>query len=160
MRPCIGHMESILIQQVKHRYIITISFTSLLSCLGNIYIADFGHSRIRKVTVSTGVITTLAGTGTDSNAGDNGPATAASLSSSRGVALDTLGNVYIADQGSNRIRKVTISSGILSTIAGNTTASYSGDNGQATSATLKSPSGVALDSSGNFLMYTCMCMYI
>ena len=116
--------------------------------LGNIYIADTSHSRIRKVTVSTGIISTIAGTGTQSYSGDNGAATSATLSYPYGVGLDTAGNVYIADQNNHRIRKVTISTGIIITFAGTGTASYSGDNGPATSATLNYPYGVAVDSAG------------
>ena len=116
--------------------------------LGNIYIADRYNSRIRKVTVSTGIISTIAGTGTQSYSGDNGAATSATLNYPWGVGLDTASNVYIADALNNRIRKVTISTGIITTVAGTGTASYSGDNGPATSATLYYPNGVAVDSAG------------
>jgi hypothetical protein len=116
--------------------------------LGNIYVADNWNHRIRKVTVSTGIISTIAGTGTNSYSGDNGPATSATLCNPHGVGLDAAGNVYIADNGNHRIRKVTISTGIITTFAGTGTISYSGDNGPATSATLYFPSGVAMDSAG------------
>ena len=116
--------------------------------LGNIYIADNGNSRIRKVTVSTGIISTIAGTGTESYSGDNGAATSATLNYPCGVVLDTASNVYIADTHNHRIRKVTISTGIITTIAGTGTGSYSGDNGPATSAALYHPTKVALDSAG------------
>ena len=116
--------------------------------LGNIYIADQYNHRIRKVTVSTGIISTIAGTGTTSYSGDNGAATSATLRYPHGVGLDTAGNVYIADKDNFRIRKVTIITGIITTIAGTGTQSYSGDNGPATSATLYYPYGVAVDSAG------------
>ena len=116
--------------------------------LGNIYIADQVNNRIRKVTVSTGIISTIAGTGTGSYSGDNGAATSATLRYPHGVGLDTASNVYIADTENNRIRKVTISTGIITTFAGTGTTSYSGDNGPATSATLYWPHGVASDSAG------------
>jgi len=116
--------------------------------LGNIYIAEWGNQRIRKVTVSTGIISTIAGTGASSYSGDNGAATSATLSYPFGVGLDTAGNVYIADTDNHRIRKVTISTGIITTFAGTGTSSYSGDNGPATSATLNYPYGVAVDSAG------------
>jgi hypothetical protein len=116
--------------------------------LGNIYIADQLNHRIRKVTISTGIITTFAGTGTGSYSGDNGAATSATLNYPCGVGLDTASDVYIADRWNNRIRKVTISTGIITTFAGTGTASYSGDNGPATSATLNDPFGVAVDSAG------------
>ena len=117
--------------------------------LGNIYIADRGNCRIRKVTVSTGIITTIAGSSTSgSYSGDNKPATIAELNDPTGVVLDTAGDVYIADLYNHRIRKVTISTGIITTYAGTGTGSYSGDGGAATSATLNLPRGVIFDSAG------------
>ena len=110
---------------------------------GNLYIAE--ANRIRKV--SNGVITTVAGTSSFPGgfSGDNGPATSAQLSSPSGVAVDSAGNLYIADTGNNRIRKV--ASGTITTVAGG--GPSLGDNGPATSAQLSSPSGVAVDSAGN-----------
>ena len=116
---------------------------------GNIYIADSGNNRIRKVTASTGIITTVAGNGTGGYSGDSGVATRAELNSPSGVAVDASGNIYIVDSGNNRIRKVTASTGVITTMAGNGTGGYSGDNGVATSAELNSPYGVAVDASGN-----------
>ncbi len=113
------------------------------------YIADYYNHRIRKVTVSTGIITTIAGTETASYSGDNGQATSATLNYPSGITLNSEGNMYIADQRNFRIRKVTVSTGIISTIAGTGTQSYSGDNGPATSAALNYPTGIALDSSGS-----------
>jgi len=119
--------------------------------LGNVYFADTGNNRVRKV--SNGIISTVAGNGTAGFTGDNGPATAAELSVPVGVAVDTAGNLYIADAQNNRIRKVTFSgnstSGIITTFAGNGTAAFSGDNGLATSAQLQYPTGVAVDAQGN-----------
>src|SRR5437773_2649081 len=112
---------------------------------GNLYIADHDNGRIRKVT-SGGTISTYAGSGSRGLSGDGGPATAAQLSSPHGVALDTAGNLYIAD--SNRIRKVT-PGGTISTYAGTGTGPFSGDGGPATAAQLSSPAGVALDLTGN-----------
>jgi uncharacterized protein (TIGR03437 family) len=112
---------------------------------GNLYIADFGSSRIRKV--SNGVITTVAGNGTQDFSGDNGPATSAQLDAPRGVAVDSAGNLYIVDYSNHRIRKV--SNGIITTVAGNGTPGFSGDNGPATSAQLYYPSGIAVDSAGS-----------
>ena len=113
---------------------------------GNLYIADQFNTRIRKVTPS-GIISTVAGGGTG-GLGDGGAATAAELHYPSGVAVDASGNLYIADYGSNHIRKVT-PSGIISTVAGNGTGGYSGDGGAATAAELHYPTGVTVDASGN-----------
>ena len=83
---------------------------------GNLYIADRGNNRIRKVNTA-GVITTFAGTGTSGNSGDGGPATAARLNEPYGVAADGAGNIYIADYSNNRIRKVD-TAGMITTFAG------------------------------------------
>ncbi len=117
---------------------------------GNVYIADTGNNRIRKITISTGVLTTVVGSSTSGSfTGDDGTATSATLNGPYSVVLDSSGNLYIADRSNNRIRKVTVSTGIISTIAGTGSASYSGDNGAATSATLNGPRGLSFDSSGN-----------
>jgi sugar lactone lactonase YvrE len=117
---------------------------------GNFYIADSTNNRIRKVTLGTGVITTVAGNGTAyTYAGDGGPATSAALNSPDGVALDSAGNIYIADSGNSVIRKVTVATGIITTVAGTGVKGFSGDTGPATSAQLSTPYGIALDSAGN-----------
>jgi sugar lactone lactonase YvrE len=120
-----------------------------LDSSGNLYIADTVNNAIRKVTASTGIITTVAGIGTPGNSGDNGLATKAALNSPNGVAVDSSGNIYIADTGNNVIREVSASSGVIERVAGNGTSGYSGDEGYATNATLNSPNGVALDPSGD-----------
>jgi len=112
---------------------------------GNLYVADTGNYRVRRV--SNGVITTVAGNGTRGFSGDGGPATSAQFDGDQGVAVDSAGNLYIADDGNYRIRKV--SNGVITTVAGNGTPGFSGDNGPATSAQLNLPDGVALDSAGN-----------
>jgi uncharacterized protein (TIGR03437 family) len=112
---------------------------------GNLYIADTGNGRIRKV--SNGVITTVAGNGTGGFSGDGGPATSAELYCPVGVAMDSAGNLYIADACTQRIRKV--ANGVITTVAGNGTGYYSGDNGPAASAELNGPSGLAPDAAGN-----------
>ena len=116
-----------------------------LDSSGNLYIADSLNRRVRKV--SGGVINTVAGTGVEGYSGDNGLATSAQLVDPYGVAVDSAGNLYISDPQNYRIRKV--SNGLITTFAGNGTAGYSGDNGLATSATLSSPTGIAVDASGN-----------
>src|SRR5713226_6089990 len=101
--------------------------------------------------LAPGTITTVAGSGVITSggfAGDGGPATSALLSFPEAVALDAAGNLFIADGGNNRIRKVDLN-GIISTIAGNGQARFSGDGGRATSASLNSPRGVAVDAAGN-----------
>jgi hypothetical protein len=120
-----------------------------IDAVGDIYIADTCNERIRKVTVSTGIITTVAGNGIAGYSGDGGPATSAELFSPSGVAVDAAGNIYIADLGNDLVRKVTASTGVISTVAGNGTAGYSGDGGPATSAEMNSPYDVAVDTSGN-----------
>ncbi|HXW16835.1 MAG TPA: choice-of-anchor D domain-containing protein [Candidatus Acidoferrales bacterium] len=115
---------------------------------GNLYIVDSDNHRIRKVNASTGIINTVAGDGTAGYSGDSGPAISAELYYPSGVAVDSAGNLYIADTYNNRIRKVN-TSGTISTVAGNGTAGYSGDGGAATSAELDGPSDVAVDSAGN-----------
>ncbi|OQW93914.1 MAG: hypothetical protein BWK79_08640, partial [Beggiatoa sp. IS2] len=114
---------------------------------GSLYIADTGNSRIRKVDTN-GTITTVAGNGVASYSGDSGPATSASLASPQGIAVDNSGNLYIADTNNHRIRKVS-TSGIITTVAGTGNWGYSGDSGPAISASLASPQGIAVDSSGN-----------
>jgi hypothetical protein len=121
----------------------------VLDSSGNYYIAEFSGNRVRKVTIATGIITTVAGTGTAGFTGDSGQAISAELDNPNSVAVDSAGNLYIADFSNNRIRKVTASSGVITTVAGNGTAGYSGDSGQATSAELNQPSRIDLDGSGN-----------
>jgi sugar lactone lactonase YvrE len=118
---------------------------------GNLYITDQNDNRIRKVTAS-GVIATLAGVGLAGYSGDNGPAASAQLSNPLGIALDTIGNLYIADRGNNRIRKVD-TSGTITTVAGNGSVTFVlTDGGLATNASLNQPTGVAIDSAGNLFI--------
>jgi N-acetylneuraminic acid mutarotase len=118
--------------------------------LGDIYISDSDHCRVRMVNPS-GVITTVAGNGIAGFSGDGGLATNAEINYAYSLALDTAGNLYIADWGNNRIRKVN-TSGIISTVAGNGVAGYSGDNGPATSAEVYQPVGVVPDAVGNLYL--------
>jgi sugar lactone lactonase YvrE len=114
---------------------------------GNLFIADYFNQRIRKV--SKGVITTYAGTGNSSGfSGDGGQAISAQLGGPEGVAVDAAGNLYIADVYNQRIRKVA-TNGVITTVAGNGTAGYSGDGGLAVAAQLRSPYGLTLDAAGN-----------
>ena len=126
------------------------SYGAAVDSAGNLYVADAGNNRIRKIAAATGVISTVAGNGSGSFAGDGGVATSASLASPSGVAVDSAGNLYVADTGNHRIRKITAATGIISTVAGNGPYLYAGDGGAATSASLSYPKGVAVDSAGNF----------
>jgi hypothetical protein len=117
---------------------------------GNLYIADAGLSRIYMVTPG-GVLSTVAGNGRQGYSGDGGQATNAELNSPHGVAIDSSGNLYIADEYAYCIRKVT-PGGVISTVAGNGIRGYSGDGGQATNAELFSPYGLTFDSSGNLYL--------
>ena len=118
---------------------------------GNLLIADTSNHRIRRVAVGTGLITTLAGTGTGGFSGDGGPATSAGLRSPYGAVADGWGNVLIADRSNHRIRRVNVTSGVITTLAGIGIAGFSGDGGPATSAALRLPTGVAVDGGGNIL---------
>src|ERR1700678_841538 len=106
-------------------------------------------SRAQIVLPSSGYINSVAGTGSGGYNGDGIIATSAEIEDPRGVAVDSSGNIYIADSGNNRIRMVSASTGYISTIAGTGTSGFSGDGGAATSAELNTPWGIALDSSGN-----------
>lgn len=112
---------------------------------GTVYISDSGHQKVRKV--QNNVISTFAGTGVAGFNGDKGAPTLAELNGPTGLALDSSGNLYIAEESSQRLRE--ISNGIINTIAGTGTAGVSGDGGSALSAELESPFGVATDSAGN-----------
>ena len=117
---------------------------------GNLFIADYFNYRIRKVGTN-GIITTVAGNGTYGYSGDGGVATNAELSVPGDVALDSLGNLFVADIVNNRIREVG-TNGIITTVAGNGTQGYSGDGFAATNAGLSNPSGVAVDTGGNLFI--------
>ena len=114
--------------------------------VGNLYIADTSNHRIRKVDTS-GMITTIAGNGTEGFSGDGGPAAKASLNFPTGVTVDSAGNLFITDQSNNRIREVS-TAGVITTVAGNGDAGFSGDHGAATSASLNLPIGTAVDTAG------------
>ncbi len=116
---------------------------------GNLYIADTDHDRIRRVDGLTGIITTVAGTGERGYNGDNQPATLAQINSPYHIALDGLGNLFIADDGNHRVRKVSVYTGVITTVAGTGNPGYNGDEQPATQAELQNPRGVLIDSAGN-----------
>ncbi|MFK4119911.1 RICIN domain-containing protein [Streptomyces longwoodensis] len=115
---------------------------------GDLYIADAGNNRVRKITMADGKIHTFAGTGTATYGGEGVAATTAHLNAPFDVAVDGADNVYIADYGNHRIRKVT-ADGKISTVAGTVGAGLAADGTLATAAQLRSPSAVAVDSAGN-----------
>ena len=119
---------------------------------GDLYIAEYGDNRVREVNSSTQVITTVAGNGTAGYSGDGGQATGAELNSPFGLAVDAAGDLFIADSGNNCIREVNAGTHVITTVAGNGTAGNSGDGGQATSAELYSPFGIAVDAGGDLLI--------
>ncbi len=115
---------------------------------GDLFIADSANNKIRKVSMSTGVISTVVGTGTAGNTGDGGQALSARLRNPYGVTFAADGTMFIADRGNHRVRKVT-TAGVISTVAGNGSAGYNGDEIAATSARLNNPYSVAVDAGGN-----------
>jgi sugar lactone lactonase YvrE len=125
---------------------------------GNVFIADTYNNIVREVT-PRGQISTVAGNGNAGYRGDNGPAWRAELSFPTGLAVDSLGNLYIADSGNNVIRRVS-TSGVITTVAGDVAADnasgglggFSGDGGPATQARLDSPQGIALDQAGDLFI--------
>jgi hypothetical protein len=118
---------------------------------GNLYIADTNNNVIRKVNLTTGAISTAAGTGAPGYTGDGAAATSATLNSPEGVTVDAGGDLYIADTNNDAVREVVAATGNISTIAGDGTGApgFSGDGGLAIHAKLNAPYGVALDASGN-----------
>jgi sugar lactone lactonase YvrE len=127
-----------------------VPFGVALDDAGDVFIADTQNNRIREVSAA-GIITTVAGDGAPGFSGDGGPATSASLNHPMGVALDVSGNIYIADEYNNRIRKVS-TAGTITTVVGSGGPGNSGDGGLATSAQLYYPTGIAVDGSGDLFI--------
>ncbi len=121
-----------------------------LDAAGNLYIADFGNQRVRKVD-TTGNITTAAGDGSSGSNGDGGQATAAMLLGPRNVVTDAVGNLYISEFDGHRVRRVA-PDGTISTVAGTGIAGLGGDGGPATASQLAFPAGLALDGAGNLFI--------
>lgn len=117
---------------------------------GNLYIADAANNRVRMVS-TLGIMSTFSGNGTAAFSGDGGPASAAKVNNPAGLEIDPAGNIYIADQGNRRVRKVT-TAGIISTIAGNGTYGSAGDGGPATAAELSNTNEVLVMADGTILI--------
>ncbi|HEX4999868.1 MAG TPA: hypothetical protein VFY29_16730 [Terriglobia bacterium] len=115
---------------------------------GNLYFGDFDRARIRKVTAATGIISTIAGNGVETSAGDGGPALRAAVQPFN-LALDSANNLFVVEV--NRVRRIS-SDGVIRTVAGNGTGGFSGDGGAASAAQLRGPSAVAVDSKGNLFI--------
>ena len=115
---------------------------------GNVYVADPPNQRIRRIDASTGIVTTVAGTGSSGFSGDGGPATAAQIRYPKGVEIGPDGNLYIADNSNHRVRRVDVSTGIITTVAGSGSRGSGGDGGPATAARLDEPRNIAFDSQG------------
>lgn len=119
---------------------------------GNLFVGDTGNQRIRRIDARTGIITTVAGNGETGFSGDDGVATGASFYRPSGIAVDTAGNLFIADFGNRRVRRVDAATRIITTVAGNGREDFFGDNGPARQAALASPTNVAVDSAGNIFI--------
>ena len=126
----------------------------------NLFVADMNNHRVRRVDAASGIIATVAGDGSTTFGGDGGPATGASLSNPNGVTADIQGNVFLADRENQRVRRVDGSTGIITTVAGNGQAGFSGDGQTATNASLNlltgtrtsTPTGLAIDAIGNLFI--------
>lgn len=118
---------------------------------GNIYFTDANNNRIRKINTS-GIISTVAGTGASTYSGDGGLATAAAIQMPKGICIDGSGNIFFADKGNNRVRRIDATSGFISTVAGTGGVGFTGDGGPATAAQLGFPSAVTVDNAGNLFI--------
>ncbi len=124
----------------------------VVDAAGDVFIADALNNVIREVNHATGVITTVVGNGTAGYNGDNIAATAAEINSPQGLALDSAGDLFIADQNNQRIREVNATTGIITTVAGTGVAGFNSDNIRATAAKLYNPSAIAIDSAGDLII--------
>ena len=116
---------------------------------GDLFIADTGNQAIRKVSGATGIITTVAGNGAAGSSGDGGAAAEARLNAPCGIVAAENGDLYVADAGNNRVRRIASATGVITTVAGTGAAGYAGDGGRATSARLRAPEGVELAPNGD-----------
>ena len=119
---------------------------------GNIFIAEFGGQRIRMIGASTGVISTIAGTGQRGFSGDGGLGVDALMNQPAALAIDRQNRLFVADSANHAIRRIDLSDGTISTVAGIGASDFGGDGGPATEASLNAPRGIALDASGNLFI--------
>src|SRR5262249_5510797 len=124
---------------------------------GNLIFADSENNRIRRINMTTGIITTIAGNGNDGFGGDGGPAVNAGFSLPTTIAVDTVGNIFVADTGNDRVRRIDAQTGIITTVAGNGCEPFIegcpvGDGKPATNAGLSLPFGIVLDTAGNLII--------
>lgn len=119
---------------------------------GDVFIADTHNHRIRKLTVASGAIGTVAGTGLRGFSGDNGPAAAAQIDSPTALAVAANGDLYVADAGNQRVRRISAANGVMTTVAGSGRQGFSGDGGSALAAAIDAPNGLALDAGGNLYL--------
>ena len=119
---------------------------------GNLFISDTGNERIRKVDLSTNLITTIAGSGINGFSGDGDLAINTELSNPLGLAIDKDNNLFVVDRGNNRVRKINTTTGIISTIAGTGISGYSGDGDLAKNAQLSNPTGLAFNKEGDLFV--------
>lgn len=130
--------------------VLTSPRTLTLDSAGNIYIGDLNNRRVRRVDAASGIITSIAGNGTE-DFSDDVPANSTGLGTTAGIAVDQNSNVYVSDSSFRRIRRIDARTGIITTIAGDGGADFNGDNRPATSASI-SPQGIAIDNAGNLLI--------
>jgi sugar lactone lactonase YvrE len=119
---------------------------------GNLFVSDTFNHRVRRVDARTGVISTVAGTGERGFSGDGGPATAGNLNEPYGLAVDSEGNLYIADRLNHRVRKVDAKGQVITTVAGSDSRTPTQNGGTATDLTLLDAGGIALDGAGHLLI--------
>ncbi|MEW6736288.1 MAG: IPT/TIG domain-containing protein [Acidobacteriota bacterium] len=122
------------------------------AAMNNLFIADSGNNRIRRVDLRTGIITTVGGDGTDGFRGDGRLAINASFSLPQYVVVDQAGNLLVADTGNHRVRRIDARTGIIITVAGDGVDAFRGDNGLAIKASINFPVGLALDNKGNLFI--------
>ncbi len=123
-----------------------------MSTAGDLFYADSRNHLVRRIDHATGAVATVAGNGVEGYGGEGGPATAANLDAPEGLAIDSVGNLYISDTRNQRVRRVDAKTGLIVTVAGTGVAGSSGDAGAGTAAAVRLPRGLALDGKGNLLL--------